>query len=120
MFGIGMEYIVALLIVLGIAVVVLLIIRELVCWYFKINEHIQDQWKQLNVLKKILVILEQQEARANTVNLAALVPQLPPKADDQDGTGQGPRRSRTRPRRTKSDPVEDAPPEAEPDKDAPA
>lgn len=80
MFGIPTATIVATLMILGVSVVILLIIRELVCWYFKINEHIQDQWQQLAVMKKILVILEQQEARATTVNLGELVPQLPPKS----------------------------------------
>ena len=79
MFGIPTATIVATLMILGVAVVILLIIRELVCWYFKINEHIQDQWQQLAVMKKILTILEQQEARTTNVNLAELVPKLPPK-----------------------------------------
>jgi len=70
---------VATLIVLGIVVVIFLICREIVCWYFKVNEHIQDQWKQLVVLRKILKILEQQEARAN---LEILVPQLSPPDGD--------------------------------------
>ncbi|EHJ49489.1 hypothetical protein DFW101_3493 [Solidesulfovibrio carbinoliphilus subsp. oakridgensis] len=62
MFGIG---IVELSIVFGVLLLIFLLLREFNCWYFKINEHIQDQWKQLVVLRKILAILEKQEARAS-------------------------------------------------------
>lgn len=56
--------IVVLVTIMAIFVLLLLICREIVCWYFKINEHIQDQWKQLVVMRKILTILQEMQKNA--------------------------------------------------------
>ncbi|WP_156955662.1 hypothetical protein [Solidesulfovibrio alcoholivorans] len=65
--------IVASLITLFVALLIFLVCRGIVCWYFKINEHIDDQYQQTQVLKKILSILEsQQKERAADKNEAKL------------------------------------------------
>lgn len=45
--------IITLLIVLAIAVIVFLVIREIVCWYSKINERIELQQKTNILLENI-------------------------------------------------------------------
>jgi len=54
------QMIVGAILIIVPSLLILLVCRGIVCWYFKINEHINDQYAQTVVLKKILNILESQ------------------------------------------------------------
>lgn len=41
-----------------VAVLVLALIRELICWYWKINTIVTEQQKQTELLKQILEVLK--------------------------------------------------------------
>lgn len=45
------------IIIIAALVVVFLIFREFVCWYWKINEMVKSQQNQIDILKKIYVQL---------------------------------------------------------------
>ena len=51
------------LIALAVLVLLFLLVRNLVHWYWRIDEFIDLQKNQLKVLKEIKVILEQQSSR---------------------------------------------------------
>lgn len=41
-----------------VTILVILVIREIVCWYWKINEHLEEQQKQTEILEEIRDILK--------------------------------------------------------------
>ena len=41
-----------------VSILVILVIREIVCWYWKINEHLEEQQKQTEILEEIRDILK--------------------------------------------------------------
>lgn len=43
-----------ILIIIGVLVVLFLVLRELVCWYYKVNERIELQKDSNTILRKIL------------------------------------------------------------------
>jgi len=48
----GTEFIVAFLIYLAILVVVFLLLRQVMCWYWKINQHLVNQEEQIKIQKE--------------------------------------------------------------------
>lgn len=48
-----MGNLIALIVYVGIIVVIFLLCRELLCWYWKINEHLENQRKILEKLEKL-------------------------------------------------------------------
>jgi len=46
--------IISILFVIAIAIVLLMVIREIVCWYSKINERIELQKQTNELLKKLI------------------------------------------------------------------
>lgn len=62
-----------------IALFVLVAIRELFCWYFKINESVENQ-------RKIINLLEQQSTAPTSVPTppSSPTPQQPKRTDDAD------------------------------------
>jgi hypothetical protein len=51
---------ITLLITIGISIIIFLICRELVCWYFKINKRVEILEEQNELLKKIHFELEKE------------------------------------------------------------
>lgn len=49
--------IVVIFVVLGVAILIFFLLREINCWYFKINERTRLQQEQLQVSKHILTAL---------------------------------------------------------------
>ena len=41
------------LVVLAIAIIIFIVCRELVCWYWKINEHLENQRKIIEKLESL-------------------------------------------------------------------
>lgn len=42
------------LLILGLTLIVLIISREIVCWYWKVNERLEEQKRTNRLLKKLL------------------------------------------------------------------
>lgn len=41
-----------------VVIIIIAVIREVVCWYWKINEHLEEQQKQTEILEEIRDILK--------------------------------------------------------------
>jgi hypothetical protein len=56
----------SLLIILAVLVIIFLICRELVCWYFKINQRLSQQSLIIDLLKDIKIFLNQSNKQVGT------------------------------------------------------
>lgn len=59
-----MERIILLIPILLAIVLVLFLVRELLCWYWKINQHISNQAKQIELLEKAIQQITENQRRS--------------------------------------------------------
>lgn len=60
------ESLLTLAILLVLAIVVLLVVREIVLWYYKINERVEIQKQSLGILHEIRDLLDKEKSEADT------------------------------------------------------
>jgi uncharacterized membrane protein YciS (DUF1049 family) len=59
-----MEQFGLLCLLFGGAVIVFIVCRELLCWYWKINQHISNQAKQIELLEKAIQQITENQRRS--------------------------------------------------------
>ena len=59
-----MEQFGLLCLLFGGAVIVFIVCRELLCWYWKINQHINNQAKQIELLEKAIQQITENQRRS--------------------------------------------------------
>lgn len=49
---------------LGVAIIIFIVCRELLCWYWKINQHINNQAKQIELLENVIQQITENQRRS--------------------------------------------------------